>query len=317
MNILANDGLGSAGVEMLEAAGFKVITEKVEQDNLIDYINGNQIVALLVRSATVVRQDLIDACADLKFIGRGGVGMDNIDVAYAREHGKIVANTPAASSQSVAELVFAHLFGICRMVHLSNREMPLKGHSDFKSLKKQYSKGVELRGKTLGIIGMGRIGRSVASYAMGIGMKVIAHDAMVNETTIELDINGQRLNFELSSSTMEEVLAQSDFISLHVPSQSEGKALIGKEEIDSMKDGVGLVNVSRGGIIDESALMDALDTGKVAMAALDVFDNEPTPNEALLQHPNISLTPHIGAGTAEAQTRISTELAEIIIRELK
>ncbi len=316
MNILANDGLGSAGVEMLEKAGFNVITQRVEQEDLIHYINENQVSALLVRSATVVRKDLIDACADLKFIGRGGVGMDNIDVDYARGKGLIVANTPAASSQSVAELVFAHLFGMCRSLHLSNREMPENGHTEFKSLKKQYSKGMELRGKTLGIVGMGRIGRSVASYALGIGMKVVAHDAMIDSASVDLMVNGENLKIKLNSSTLEEVIHQSDILTLHVPAQSDGKALIGKDEIDQMKDGIVLVNVSRGGIIDESELLQALDSGKVAMAALDVFNNEPTPDKSVLAHPNVSLTPHIGAGTAEAQTRISTELAETIIREL-
>ena len=184
MKVLANDGISNSGIERLESKGFEVITDHVAQDLLIDYINNNNIDVILVRSATKVRKDLIDNCQSIKLIGRGGVGMDNIDVEYAREKGINVVNTPAASSLSVAELVFAHLYGCVRYLHLSNRNMPLDGDSKFKELKKSFAKGAELRGKTLGIIGFGRIGQEVAKIALGIGMKISVYDLNLKETSI-------------------------------------------------------------------------------------------------------------------------------------
>lgn len=178
MKILANDGISPAGTKALEAAGFEVITTKVAQEQVANYINKNNISVLLVRSATKVRKDLIDACPGLKVIGRGGVGMDNIDVDYAREKGIHVINTPASSADSVAELVFAHLFSGVRFLYDANRNMPLEGDTNFEGLKKAYANGIELRGKTLGIIGFGRIGRSVARIALGLGMRVIASDSL-------------------------------------------------------------------------------------------------------------------------------------------
>ncbi len=316
MKILANDGISPSGKEKLEANGYTVITDKVEQGDLINYINENNISALLVRSATTARKDLIDACPNLKFIGRGGVGMDNIDVAYAKEKGLTVKNTPASSSQSVAELAIAHLFSLSRGMYDANRQMPMNGLEKFKDLKKKYGKGIELRGKTIGIIGFGRIGQSLASYALGLGMNVLFHDTFSGKADIVVSINNKDINVSLNSSSFEEILSQSDFISLHVPKQDGGKAVIGAGEFSKMKDGVIIINLARGGVIDETALISALDSGKVAAAGLDVFENEPTPNEALLKHPKISLTPHIGAATVEAQDRIGTELADLIMEAL-
>jgi len=316
MKILANDGISPSGKEKLEANGYTVITDKVEQGDLINYINENNISALLVRSATTARKDLIDACPNLKFIGRGGVGMDNIDVAYAKEKGLTVKNTPASSSQSVAELAMAHLFSLSRGMYDANRQMPVNGLEKFKDLKKKYGKGIELRGKTIGIIGFGRIGQSLASYALGLGMNVLFHDTFSGKADIVVSINNKDINISLNSSSFEEILSQSDFISLHVPKQDGGKAVIGSDEFSKMKDGVIIINLARGGVIDETALISALDSGKVAAAGLDVFENEPTPNEALLKHPKISLTPHIGAATVEAQDRIGTELADLIMEAL-
>ena len=311
MRILANDGIAPAGQAKLEAEGHEVITDKVEQADLIDYINSENIEVLLVRSATTVRQDLIDACPGLRMVGRGGVGMDNIDVEYARSKGIHVINTPAASSQSVAELVFAHLFGGVRFLYDSNRNMPLDGDTQFKILKKNYAKGMELRGKTLGIIGFGRIGREVAKIALGIGMKVIASDKFVGKADIKVEFyNGQFINVEIETEPMDDVLKHSDFISLHVPAQKD--YIIGKKEFDLMKEGVGIVNAARGGIIDEVALIGALESGKVAFAGLDTFENEPTPAIQVLMNGRVSLTPHIGAATQEAQDRIGTELASQI-----
>jgi D-3-phosphoglycerate dehydrogenase len=312
MKVLANDGISQSGIEALEKAGFEVNTTTVAQEQLVNYINNHEIDVLLVRSATKVRKDIIDNCESLKIIGRGGVGMDNIDVEYAREKGIHVINTPAASSSSVAELVFAHLFGSVRYLYDANRNMPLDGDSRFKELKKNYAKGSELRGKTLGIIGFGRIGQEVAKIAIGVGMKVLAFDKFVDNATIKLDFfDDQHLEFDLHTVSFDEVLNSSDYITLHVPAQKD--YIIGAKEIEKMKDGAGLINAARGGVIDEVALVAALESGKLAFAGLDTFENEPTPAIKVLMNHRVSLTPHIGAATSEAQDRIGTELADQII----
>lgn len=315
MKVLANDGISASGKKKLEEAGFEVTIEKVEQDHLIDAINENNYEVLLVRSATKVRKDIIDACSNLKMIGRGGVGMDNIDVEYARDKGIKVFNTPAASSQSVAELVLGHMFTLARSLHDANRQMPDKGDTLFKDLKKRYAKSIELRGKTLGIIGFGRIGEYLAKYATGIGMKVIGHDpgaGNYEQVMVEL-FNGESLKLSISLLSKAEILKQSDFLSLHVPAQKDGSYVIGEEEFKQMKEGAFLINAARGGVVDEEALIRALDNGKLTGAALDVFENEPTPDKKVLEHPAISLTPHTGAATMEAQDRIGLELADNII----
>ena len=316
MKVLANDGLDQSGIDGLQKAGFEVITAKVPQEELINYINENQVRTLLVRSATKVRKDIIDACPSLKIIGRGGVGMDNIDVEYAREKGINVINTPAASSASVAELVFAHLFSGCRFLTDSNRKMPVEGDTKFAELKKAYTKGVELRGKTIGIIGFGRIGQEVAKMALGLGMRVLAVDNNTEKVTVKVEFfNGQSVDFEIKTQSKEEVLKEADFVTLHVPAQKE--FVIGQKEFDLMKNGAALVNCARGGVVDEEALLKAVDSGKLAFAGLDVFINEPTPAKSILSHPKISLTPHTGASTNEAQDRIGISLAEQIISILK
>ena len=316
MKVLANDGISQAGIDILKQAGFEVIVKKVAQEQLKNFINENRISVLLVRSATKVRKDIIDNCIHLKVIGRGGVGMDNIDVDYARSKGISVINTPAASSSSVAELVFAHLFGGVRMLYNSNRNMPLEGDSKFKDLKKAYSGGIELRGKTLGIVGFGKIGREVAKIALGIGMKVIASDQNVGEAEITLDFyNDQSIKIPIKTEPVDMLIKHSDFITLHVPAQ--GKPVIGAKEIEKMKDGVGIINAARGGVLDENALLEAIESGKVSFAALDTYENEPTPAIKLLMNESISLSPHIGAATNEAQERIGIELAEQIISILK
>tara|TARA_B110000444_G_C18831941_1_gene593731 strand:- start:1049 stop:2008 length:960 start_codon:yes stop_codon:yes gene_type:complete len=316
MKILANDGIAIKGIEALQNKGFEVITEKIPQEELIDFINNNQVDVLLVRSATKVRKEIIDNCSDLKLIGRGGVGMDNIDVDYARERGLHVINTPAASSASVAELVFAHLFGMVRFLFDSNRNMPLEGETRFKELKKNYGAGIELRGKKIGILGFGRIGREVAKIAVGLGMEVLAHDPSIDSATIKIDFyDGQKIDFNIQIISIEELYQQSDFITVHVPFQ--GKPLISKKEINLMKDQVGLINAARGGVIDEEDLLEALNSGKVRFAGLDVFENEPTPNMKVLMSDQVSLSPHIGAATLEAQDRIGIELADQIHTLLK
>lgn len=316
MKVLANDGIAPGGKKQLEEAGIEVITTKVAQEQLIDYINENNINALVVRSATKVRKDIIDACPSLKAIGRAGVGMDNIDVEYARSKGVKVFNTPAASSASVAELVFAHLFGSVRYLHDANRNMPLEGDSRFKDLKKNYAGGRELRGKTLGIIGFGRIGREVAKIALGIGMKVIASDRKEGEAEITLEFyNHQEIKIPIKTEPVEQLIQHSDFITLHVPSQE--RPILGREEFKLMKDGVGIINTARGGVVDEVALVEALENGKVSFAGLDTFEQEPSPAIKVLMNEKISLSPHIGAATNEAQDRIGYELANQIIKILK
>lgn len=313
MKILANDGISQEGKNALENAGYTVITDKVAQADLINYVNQEQIDMILVRSATTVRKEVIDACPSVKLIGRGGVGMDNIDVAYARENGRTVINTPGASSQSVAELVMGHFFAGARFLQNSFKEME---HGDFSTLKKAFGKGFELRGKTLAIIGFGKIGQALAAYAIGCGMRVIAVDQNAQTVQIQLgELQGLgELTTSISVGTDKNVaFEQADFISIHTPKQPDNSAVIGKKELEMMKTGVVLVNAARGGVIDEDALLSALDNGKVAYAGLDVFENEPNPMKALLTHPKIGTTPHIGGATIEAQDRIGLELAQSII----
>ena len=311
MKVLANDGISQSGIDALEAQGFEVIITNVAQEQLISYINENEVTVLLVRSATTARKELVDSCPSLKIIGRGGVGMDNIDVAYAREKGLNVINTPASSSASVAELVFAHLYGGVRFLHNSNRKMPLEGETNFKGLKKAYAKGIELRGKTIGIIGFGRIGQEVAKIALGVGMRVIAADKFMESATVQVALfDGQTVDVDIKIQSQESLLAESDFVSLHVPAQKD--YVIGAKEFNQMKDGAAIVNAARGGVIDEVALLKALDSGKLSFAGLDTFEEEPKPAMQVLMHSKVSLTPHIGAATGEAQDRIGEELAQQI-----
>lgn len=314
IRILANDGIDPIGKALLEGAGFRVDTENIPQQQLPDALKNYD--AITVRSATTVRKELLDACPNIKLIGRGGVGMDNIDVEYARSKGVAVVNTPAASSLSVAELVFAHLFTGVRFLHDANRRMPVEGANKFNALKKAYAKGIELRGKKIGIIGFGRIGRETAKIALGLGMEVIAFDLNSVPAELELHLAGNiRVNVPVHAMSIDQLIKNADFISLHVPFAE--RAVLGKEEFQMMKKGVGIVNCSRGGTIDEDALLEALNAGSVAFAGLDVFENEPTPRQDLLMHPKVSLTPHIGASTDEAQERIGTELATLIINHFK
>ncbi|MDB4196026.1 MAG: D-2-hydroxyacid dehydrogenase [Flavobacteriales bacterium] len=313
MKILANDGISPSGAKKITEYGYELILDTIPQEDLITYINENNVSAILVRSATKVRKDIIDSCPSLKFIGRGGVGMDNIDVEYGRSKGITVNNTPAASSQSVAELVLAQMLSSSRFTHWSNQEMPEKGASEFKVLKKKYAKGVELRGKTLGIIGFGRIGRSLAKYALGCGMNILAHDKDDIPETLPVEFgNGQSIDIKIEAGSFDDVITKSDYISIHIPKQSDGAAVIGEHEINKMKDGVRLFNAARGGVIDEDALLKGLDSNKIAFCMLDVFENEPNPRKDLLNNPRIITTPHIGAATLEAQDRIGIEMADLL-----
>lgn len=315
MRLLANDGIDDIGKSMLEEAGFVVDTTRIPQSKLPVRLQEYQ--GIIVRSATEVRQPLIDQCPDLKVIARGGVGMDNIDVEYARSKGISVINTPAASSESVAELVFAHLLIIARFLHQSNRTMPQKGDTEFANLKKAYSGGIELKGKTMGIIGFGRIGQALGRIARGFGMQVIAVDPYIPVAEIT-GRTGEDVSQKVVLHTvpLDDLLSKADVISLHVPG-TDGEPLIADAEFAQMKHGVIIVNAARGGAIEEAALLRALDSGKVFGAGLDVFENEPTPSRAILTHPRISLSPHIGASTYQAQANIGIELAGKIIEAFR
>ena len=316
MKILINDGLEDVGVELLKNAGHEVDLTNIPQNELPHRLNDYD--AILVRSATQVRQDLIDLCPNLKLIGRGGVGLDNIDVEYAKSKNIAVLNTPGASSRSVAELAMAHLFSIVRFLPTVNKKMALDGVSDFKALKKSASKGIELQGKTLGLIGFGRIGRETASIAIGCGMKVIAYDPYFTEGEVKLNLHQEyKSEFSVTIKTIskESLLAEADFISLHIPG-GQGYVL-DSAEFQQMKNGVGIVNCARGGTINESALIEAMNSGKVKYVATDVFEKEPPVDDRILRIDSVGLSPHIGASTEEAQERVGIELAESIIAYFK
>ncbi len=314
MRILANDGIDNAGKNLLENAGFEVVTDKIAQEDLVSKIGDYDV--LIVRSATKVNAEIIQA-SNLKLIARAGVGLDNIDLKAAGEKGITVVNTPNASSRSVAELVFAHAFSVARMLHLTNREMPHNGQSQFKSLKKTASSGFELKDKTMGIIGFGRIGQEVAKMAVGLGMKVLVFDYKSRSFDITIDLHNayKQHNFQvtLKGEPMDEVLSQSDFITLHTPGSSE---VIDAVALSKMKKSAVLINCARGGVVNETALNEAISQGQIAFAGVDVFESEPPVNDLMLSLDNASLSPHIGASTAEAQMRVGIELAERIINHL-
>jgi D-3-phosphoglycerate dehydrogenase len=307
MRILANDGIDDAGKKILEQAGHTVDTDKIPQEELPARLPSYD--GLVVRSATKVRKDLLDACPQLRFVARAGVGMDNIDVDYARSRGVLVLNTPSASSIAVAELVFAHMLSLCRFLHRAHREMPLRGASDFNQLKSSYAAGTELFGKTLGLVGFGRIGQEVARIAHGFRMKILVHDVLFQkEPSLALKAEEQH---QVHTVGMEELLKHSHYLSLHVPGLAQ--ALIGERELNLLPPGACIINASRGGLIDEEALIQAIHRGHLRYAGLDVFENEPQVRADLLTHPQISTTPHTGASTLEAQERIGLEMAQRIL----
>ena len=301
MKILITDGISEAGAQMLIDAGHEVVQQKLTPEELLERIGSYD--ALMVRSATKARRDVIDAGGNLKVIARGGVGLDNIDVGYAKEKGINVLNTPGASSISVAELAIAHMFAVSRFINLSNTEMRQGAWP-----KKEYSKGMELTGKTLGLLGFGNIGREVARRGIGLGMTVVAHDPYVTSTDMDVTLTSK-----------DDVLTKADFLSLHIPFIKEEGPAIAAAEFAKMKDGVVLINCARGGVVVEQELLDALNSGKVRYAGIDVFENEPVTEaqSGLIQHPHVSVTPHIGASTVEAQDRVGVEIAQKVIDALK
>ncbi len=313
MIVLANDGISEKGIQLLKEADITVLDARVSAEHLSNFINENNVDVLLVRSATQVRKNLIDECPNLKIIGRGGVGMDNIDVDYAIDKGIYIINTPKASCKSVAELVFAHFFSLTRFLHESNRLMPLEGDTKFNTLKKSFNNATELSGKTLGVIGMGNIGLEVIKIGISLGMSIVAYNRTPKTENVKISFfDGQSLHFEIKSVNLDEVLKKSDFISINISNTEE--YFIDNEQIARMKEGVFIANTARGGVLNEVALIDAIERGKVAGAALDVFENEPNPEIEILMNPALSLSPHIGGNTLEAQNRIAEELAEQIIK---
>ena len=307
-NILANDGMAENGIKALEDLGHKVDTNKIPQEELADRINDYDVI--VVRSATKVRADLIKQMKRTKLVIRAGVGLDNIDLEAAKDKGIHVENTPSASSRSVAELAFGHMMNMARFIHEGNRSMPAVGGSAFKSLKKAYSKGIEVEGKTLGIIGFGRIGKELAKIALGAGMTVLAHDPWTEDNSVELNIIDQKLIINVPLVEKAEILKRSDFISVHTPKLDE--PTIGRLEMEKCKKGVFLLNTSRGGVINEDDLIWGLENGQVGAAALDVFEGEPSPREEILKHDKISLSPHIGASTKEAQNKIGEVITDLV-----
>jgi D-3-phosphoglycerate dehydrogenase len=315
IRILANDGIDETGKLMLEAAGIEVVTTHYPAGELVEKLK--EFDGITVRSATLVRQSLIDTCPNLKVIGRGGVGMDNIDVDYARQKGIGVYNTPAASSRSVAELVFAHAFNLSRLLQIMNRAMPVTGQTEFAKLKKQASEGSELFGKTIGIIGFGRIGQEVARMALGLGMHVVATDPFVKEANIAIQVSGATaaLNVVIPTTDFKTVFQKSDIITIHIPKAD--KPVIGMDELSQLKKGVFLINSARGGVFDEDAILAGLASGVIGGAGIDVFVGEPTPQNEILTHPKISLSPHVGGSTLESQENVGKELAGLIIKHFQ
>ena len=297
IKVLTNDGLQQEAIDNLKLLGIEVSNYHYSKEELKNILKDFDVIT--IRSATKIDSDILDSLtnkSNLKLIIRAGVGVDNIDVTYANKLGIEVRNTPNASSDSVAELAIAHMFSVARFLADSNFTMRMGSWN-----KKEYE-GVELAGKTLGIIGMGRIGRSLAKKASAIGMNVVYY-------TIEGKYDDLTYKFE----SLEDLLSTSDFISLHVPYDKKTGYLIGKREFELMKEGVYLINCARGKVVDEEALVEALDNGKVAGAGIDVFEQEPTLNKKLINHKRVSVTPHVGASTKEAQDRIASEVVNIII----
>jgi D-3-phosphoglycerate dehydrogenase len=294
MKILICDKTEKEAIEQMRAAGLQVdVRDDITPEELPGVLPAYD--GMVVRSRTKVRQQLIDVCPDLKVIVRGGVGLDTIDAEYARSKGITVMNTPLASSASVAELAIGYMFALARSIFQASSSMKSE------QWEKKLFEGMELGGKTLGLIGIGNIGKEVARRASALGMTVVAYDPYVNS------VEGVRL-VELN-----ELLQKADYISLHLPKTKESTGLLGAEAFAKMKPGVRIVNCARGGIVDENALLEALNDGRVVGAALDVFAEEPPKDWRLVKHPNVIASPHIGAATREAQGRVGAEVAQKLI----
>ncbi len=316
MKILSTDGFSSTGIRLLEESGHEVLEHKIASEHLANFINENSIDVLIVRSRTKVTKELLSKCENLKIVGRGGVGLDNIDTEFAKEKGITVLNTPFASSRSVAEMVFAHFFTLSRQLQEANRLMPLEGETRFNELKKSLSNGKELEGKTLGVIGFGAIGQEVVKIGIALGMKPKVLTRTPKSVSLSLSFyDGQKVSFQVESTNdMKAFLSDVDFLSINTPKTQE--YIIDAPEFDCMKEGVFIVNTARGGVLNEVALIDAIEDKVVCGAALDVFEKEPHPELAILMNPALSLSPHLGGSTKDAQDKIALELAQKIIEHI-
>lgn len=294
MKILICDSTDASAIEKMRAAGLEVdVRDKITPEELPGVLPAYD--AMVVRSRTKVRASLIDAAPNLKVIVRGGVGLDNIDVDYALSKGILVLNTPAASSASVAELVLGYMFAMARHVYETTTSMKAG------KWEKKNFKGQELGGKVLGILGLGNIGREVAKRAMALGMTVIAYDPYVTGFK------------DVEMVSLDEIFSRSDYLTLHLPHTDETHHIISTPEFEKMKTGIRVINCARGGVIDEDALYDAIVSGKVAGAALDVYAKEPSNGHKLFSLDQVIGSPHIGAATEEAQERVGAEVAAKLI----
>jgi len=291
MKVLICDPVAQSAVEGIKNIGLDVeVNDSISVDELMDVIGEYN--AIVVRSRTKVRKPLIDKAENLKVIVRGGVGLDNIDVAYAESKGISVLNTPAASSASVAELAIGYLFALARRIPQTTASMRAG------LWEKKKFKGTEIGGKILGVIGFGRIGQETAKRASALGMDVIAYDPYITADDGHVLV------------PLDELLAKSDYITLHVPHMESTHHIINAESIEKMKDGVRIINCARGGVVDEQALYEAIKSGKVAGAALDVFEKEPPEGSSLFELEEVLGSPHIGASTVEGQGRVGSEIVE-------
>ncbi len=312
MKVLANDGISKTTKKTLEDAGIEILDQRVAQEHLARIMNENNVDVLLVKNATKVSRQLIDAVPSLKIIGKAGEGWDNVDVSYAREKGISMISAPEGLSRSAAEMVFAHFLSLARFLHESNRMMPLEGESQFNALKRSYGNAVELQGKTLGVIGLGHVGKEVVKIGISLGMNVKAFTRTPKTEKLTLRFfDGQTLDFSLhTTNNWDEFLNGTQFISINTTKTSE--YIIGLPQLEKMENGVYIVNTVSGGI-DEVALLDFVESGKVAGAALDIFENEPHPELNILMNPALSLSPHLAGTTLDAQEKTDAALAQQII----
>lgn len=301
MKVLITDGTAPEAVKMLEEAGHEVVLDEASPERLKEIIGDYD--ALIVRSRTKVRQDDLDKAVRMKVIGRAGIGVDNIDINYAKEKGIKVVNAPLGSTLSVAELALSHMLALARGL--------VKGTNGIRSqqwLKKQL-KGMELDGKTVGIIGCGRIGQALASRCQAFGMTTIGHDPYLPPEIAE------KAGIRLVG--LDELYRTSDFISLHVALTDETRHMISRPQLDMMKKTVFIINCARGGVVDEEALYNALKEGRIGGAGMDVYETEPPGETRFMEFDNVTMTPHIGANTVDAQFKAGTMVSEQVIMALK
>lgn len=306
--ILINTDFSSFQIETLKKENFEVQNINVADSQLIKFINEEQFSALIISSKSIDYKQILDNCPSIQIIGQLGGEIDKKDILYAQNKGVTIVNAWTSAVKSVAEMVFAHLFSGARFLHQSNREMPLQGDTDFNILHEEYSFGVELEGKTLGILGFGKIGQEVAKKAISLGMNVLAYDIEPKKVDLEFNfLNQHQFSINIKTTSKEEVLQGSDFITIHTPPSKEN--VLEVQDFEFLKEGVGVINVARNNAFDENILMEYLEEGKVSFAGLDTFNGEPSPSVHLLMNENISLSPRISAYTLDSFERACGEVA--------